>query len=81
MIGRITLPNGAEATLNDAGRWESSWPELAAYLNSSFDPRKASGVDVLMPFGRMAVSRAAESLKGQAEYAKELPPVPPGAVS
>lgn len=85
MIGKLTSNGTAVVTMTDAGDWEPAAEEykpVAAILNASCHPLKHSEVgDHHLPFGIMAMNRAAQRLGFRVELEREIPPLPPGAIS
>jgi hypothetical protein len=77
-IGKVQSKSGSEAVLRGDGVWASSNKDLERMLNASFNPFDGTGPDLVMPFGVMAVSRAAAALGGKYELAEEVPPPEPG---
>lgn len=79
-IGKLVV-DGKEATLSESGEWSCDDRNLLFILTTKYNPLNATGVDVIMPFGVMALSRAAGDLGGKAKLTKELEPLPEGVVS
>lgn len=88
-IGKVTKDGKDVAVLGADGKWtcpaivEGQPPKraLAAWLNLMFDPAKATGAGVVLPYGHMAVSRAAVELRGDVVFARPLEPLAEGQVS
>ena len=78
-MGKIILPDGREAILQESGEWVSKDKILAQYLNLSFDPKSTSALG--LPTGWAVVSQAASALKGEAKFPFKLQPLLPGEVS
>lgn len=73
-VGKIKaeLDNLAfEAELGADLRWRCSWPHLALWLNSRYQPRVHAGS--VYGIGRKLLMRTAEALGGEYEW-YELPP-------
>ena len=55
MIGRIQLPNGSTAELDDGGKWHHPSRQIEEFLNMKFPMTRAPGL-----FRRLAVEKAAQ---------------------
>ena len=80
-IARINMDGKSVAELLLDGTWKSDSEFIRLYLSLHFDPKSATGVDLVMPFGRMVATRAAIKLNGQVEFSSKLSDLPKDAVS
>jgi hypothetical protein len=91
MIGQLTDRDTNEplATLEDSGEWspvgDGTNPltrPLVALLDAGFHPfRNDEAGDHHLPFGVMAMNRAAAALGLRVTLAKEIAPLPEGAIA
>lgn len=86
MVGKLVDGPGADVlVLSDDLGWEAAAPEyapLASLQDAANHPvRDARGGDHHLPAGVMALNRAAERLGLRVVLAKDIPPLPEGAVS
>ena len=84
IIGTLVIGKLPRVTLNTAGEWECDNPlmdDIVEHLNKFFSPYEGSTGDCHLPFGVAAMNRAAISIRGRVELAKEIPPLRPGCIS
>lgn len=80
-IAKIIKNRQEIAVLRDDGIWLSPIKEIAAYLNLRFNPKRATGVGAVLPFGHLAAQQAAIPLEGEAVFAQPSAPITPGTIS
>ena len=79
-IARLTVDDSV-AILGEDGVWRSKDDVLAKRLMLRFDPRRATGIAVVMPFGRVVAEQAAASMKGTVEFSRGMTPIEEGEIS
>jgi hypothetical protein len=82
MIGQLTFakPKNLVAVLDESGRWQCPDKVIEMHLNVNYNPRDQHGPSV-MPFGYVALDKAAHDLKAKATHAQEVGKLPPDVVS
>lgn len=78
MVGKLVLPDGRAATLDDDFQWQSADAALLATLRTEFDPRPDLEPWAGIP-GRLTIRKAAKALGAKVTLG-EAPPEEPDVV-